>query len=310
MDPMEAIKQTYFQECDELLLAMEEGLIAIEAGEADGETVNAVFRAVHSIKGGGGAFGFEALVAFAHIFETVLDHLRSGKLDPNGAALKVLLRAGDVLSDHVAAARGGHELPSGHDADIKAELAMLSGEEAGGEEPAPADFDGLDFTPMRIAVDLDESAPPKGWTIVFKPHPALYAKANEPFLLIRELAQLGEAKVEADLSALPVLDALEPDQAYLTWTVALTADVAREKVEEVFDFVVGDCDLSIEPLVPPPAAPAEPQSPADGVEEIPAVAAAAPVVEKKDAVAHDAASRRSASISTRSTASSISSESW
>src|SRR5450755_1942194 len=100
IDPMEAIKQTFFQECDELLLAMEEGLTAIEAGEADNEAINAVFRAVHSVKGGAGAFGFEELVAFAHIFETVLDHLRSGTLTADDDVAKILLRAGDVLADH------------------------------------------------------------------------------------------------------------------------------------------------------------------------------------------------------------------
>ena len=94
MDPMESIKQTYFQECEELLYAMEEGLIAMENGEADDEIINAVFRAVHSIKGGGGAFGFDSMVSFAHVFETVLDKIRSAELSPDHEVVKVLLRAG------------------------------------------------------------------------------------------------------------------------------------------------------------------------------------------------------------------------
>src|ERR1700712_3717016 len=113
MDPMEAIRQTYFQECEELLLAMEEGLIAIENSDADGEVVNAVFRAVHSIKGGAGAFGFDDMVRFSHTFETVLDHLRSGTLEPSDDVVKVLLRAGDMLADHVGAARKGVALDTG-----------------------------------------------------------------------------------------------------------------------------------------------------------------------------------------------------
>src|ERR1700742_3098787 len=128
MDPMEAIKQTYFQECEELLLAMEEGLIAIDNGDTGSEVINAVFRAVHSIKGSGGAFGFEDLIHFAHGFETVLDQLRSGQLSPTGETVKVLLRASDVLADHVAAARSGQPLRSGMDQDVIAELAALSGE--------------------------------------------------------------------------------------------------------------------------------------------------------------------------------------
>ena len=124
MDPMESIKQTYFQECDELLVAMEEGLIAMENGEADDEIINAVFRAVHSIKGGGGAFGFENLVAFAHIFETVLDRIRSGELAPEPDVVKCLLRAGDLISDHVKAARGESEAAI-DDEEVKDDLRAL-----------------------------------------------------------------------------------------------------------------------------------------------------------------------------------------
>ncbi len=211
MDPMEAIKQTYFQECDELLLAMEEGLIAMENGEADGEVINAVFRAVHSIKGGGGAFGFEALVGLAHVFETVLDQVRSGTLSPSGDAVKLLLRAGDKLSDHVAAARnGGGEVP---DSDVKDELNELAG--VSSEDAAPAEMEGVPFTPIQIDIADEPVLPPSpgSWKIHFAPHAALYAKANEPFLLVRELARLGSIEVGADISRVPELAAIEPDQA-------------------------------------------------------------------------------------------------
>ena len=246
MDPMEAVKQTYFQECEELLLAMEEGLLAMEREEADGEIINAVFRAVHSIKGGGGAFGFEALVAFSHVFETVLDHVRSGTLAPEPHVVKVLLRAGDVLADHVSAIRDGLEYPEGADADVKAELEALSGGHASGgeDESAPAEFEGLDFRPMTIS--FDELKPAEGWRICFAPHQALYAKANEPYLLIRELAALGTCRVTLDAGKLPDLQALEPEQAYFSWTIELDGAIERDRIDDVFDFVQGDCDLQIE----------------------------------------------------------------
>ena len=114
MDPMESIRQVYFQECEELLLAMEEGLSQMEAGEADSEKINAVFRAVHSIKGSGGAFGYDALVTFAHKFESVLDDVRSGRVEPRPDLMKVLLRAGDILAAgrSLQAAALGHKDPS------------------------------------------------------------------------------------------------------------------------------------------------------------------------------------------------------
>jgi two-component system chemotaxis sensor kinase CheA len=261
-DPLEAIKQTFFQECEEQLLAMEEGLIALESGEADSETINAVFRAVHSIKGGGGAFGFEALVRFAHGFETVLDHLRSGRLAAGGDAIKTLLRASDMLADHVGWARGGK--PVQDDSEIIAELAALSGEEPPGEEdPAPADFEGLAFTPMIVAVE--DAAPPQGWSIRFVPAPALYANANEPLLLIRALGALGDICVTADLSGLPSWEALDPAAAWLGWDITLSGDIARERIDEIFDFVTGACELHIaalgEAATDPPAVPDLPEMP-------------------------------------------------
>lgn len=248
---MDAIRQTYFQECEELLQAMEEGLLALDDGTADGEAIHAVFRAVHSIKGGGGAFGFDALVRFAHGFETVLDLLRADRLACDGQATQLLLRAGDMLADHVAAARGGEKLADDAGADISAALAALSGVEDD-DTPAPADFADLDFSPVTISVEGDGAPASGGWHIRFVPHAGLYAHANEPALLLAALAELGTLTVHCDLSALPDLAAMEACGAYLGWEMELAGDVPRAAVEDVFDFVTGDCDLAITPLIAAP----------------------------------------------------------
>lgn len=268
MDPMAEIKQTFFQECEELLVALEEGLLATENGEADSEVINAVFRAVHSIKGGAGAFSFDSLVGFAHIFETVLDHIRSGKLDPGPEVVPVLLRAGDILADHVTAIRSGQALAVGHDDVVKAELVALSGEEphkssnANTQETAATDAaaeaDDLGFTPMRLEIEDDGvAAGGSEWHIHFAPYPGLLAKANEPFLLIRELAELGEVKVTADTSRLPDLASFDPDQTYLSWDVILHTAAGRGQIEEIFEFVIGDCELRVTEKVPEAAPVAE-----------------------------------------------------
>ena len=118
MDELEAIKVTFFQECEELLADLEGGLLAMQDGNDDGDTVNAVFRAVHSIKGGAGAFGLEPLVRFAHVFETLLDALRSNEIPGTADLTAVLLRASDVLADH-AQGRSAHGRPG------RAELRRL-----------------------------------------------------------------------------------------------------------------------------------------------------------------------------------------
>ena len=92
-DAMQEIRASFFVECDELLEALQDALQVLSNSSDDIETINTAFRAVHSIKGGAGAFGLEALVRFAHRFETVLDEVRSDrmKVDPNAMKVFFLL---------------------------------------------------------------------------------------------------------------------------------------------------------------------------------------------------------------------------
>ena len=106
-DPMIAIRASFFEECEELVESLHDALQLMEQGSGDAETVNVVFRAVHSIKGGAGAFGLNDLVDFAHRFETVLDDLRSGRLVPDAEAIRLFFQGADLLHDHVRAARSG-----------------------------------------------------------------------------------------------------------------------------------------------------------------------------------------------------------
>jgi two-component system, chemotaxis family, sensor kinase CheA len=122
MDELEEIKVTFFQECDELLADLESGLLIMQEGTGDAETVNSVFRAVHSVKGGAGAFGLDALVRYAHVFETLMDAVRGGRMTAEPELVRVLLRAADVLADQVTAARGGSQPDEAATATMVAEL--------------------------------------------------------------------------------------------------------------------------------------------------------------------------------------------
>lgn len=257
MDPMAAIKQTFFQECEEQLTELESGLLKIEAGDGDLETVNAVFRAVHSIKGGAGAFGFEQLVEFVHVFETTLDLLRSGKLAATPSVTRTLLRASDILSDLVRAAREGGSVDEGAVKIIADELSAVLGAAPGGSSASAADEESLDdveFQPVAISLDsifgADDDAEERPETcdfiIRFKPTANLYAKANETVRLLRELGRLGEMSVECDASDIPLLSELDPEGAYLAWTIHLTTSESEARVREIFEFVEWDCDLQID----------------------------------------------------------------
>ncbi|MBY0562013.1 chemotaxis protein CheA [Hyphomicrobium sp.] len=247
VDTMAAIRQTFFQECEEQLSEMELGLLAMDEGNADSETVNAVFRAVHSIKGGAGAFKLTALVQFAHTFETALDYVRSGKLHPSADVMKAMLRAADVLADLVAASRDGKEIDessyAGVAADVKA-LTTVEGEEEVEEviefQPTVIDFGLPDVAPEPAAAPVHE------YRVGFTPRPELYLNGNETVLIVRELSRLGNAEVSCDVSAVPDLDTIDPNGAYLSWNIKLSSEAPIEAVREVFEFVDGEAEISVE----------------------------------------------------------------
>jgi two-component system chemotaxis sensor kinase CheA len=130
----EEIQAIFFAECEESLAAAEQGLAACKEGTQDADTVNAVFRGVHSIKGGAGAFGYIALQGFTHTFETLLSDVRDGTVPITEPLVDLLLRALDTLSDHVAAARGLGETPD--DVALQAELTAAMAANAGAMQAA------------------------------------------------------------------------------------------------------------------------------------------------------------------------------
>ena len=282
MDAMAEIRLTFFQECEEQLAALENGLLSMQQGESDSETVNAVFRAVHSIKGGAGAFKLSALVSFAHVFETALDQVRSGALTPDADAMKLFLRAADALSDLVAASRDGEVGDTAPYVAIEEEFNLLIGT---GATPVEDDLTGLDFQPLATSFGEEAAteAPPRNvFLIRFRPLRELFAKANEPLALFRELVRLGDLSCHCDLKNLPFLDTMEPEDRYLAWDMRLETASEITAVKEIFDFVEGDCDLSITPEAHEPPAAAEPSGDLDIAsllrkvrEEAPAIAAVA-----------------------------------
>ena len=283
MSSLDQLKQTFFDECSEALQQIELGLPDIRDGSGSEDTINAVFRGVHSVKGGAGIFGFEDLVRFAHVFETVLDEMRSGKLAATQEIVDTLLQANDVLTDLISMSRSGESIPPDFGSECRAALQQILHANSGGEgiaddSAAPADFEGIDFTPVQV--DFDEVHAEQGGTeegasisgeheykIVFRPKPELLKKANEPLYIIRELKKLGALDLVAETDRLPPLAELEADQPYLGWTGTLRTTATREEVDDVFEFVVGDCELEITQidaaLAPAPGAPAEAASAAD-----------------------------------------------
>jgi two-component system chemotaxis sensor kinase CheA len=241
---------TFLAESREGLDAMEAGLLDIESGRADGETIHTVFRAAHSIKGGASTFGFSEIAALTHVLETLLDEMRGGKRAPETESLSALLSSVDVLRALLdVAERGGDPDHAAVQSTQQRLEALLAGA-------------GASVAAKPAAAPTATAAEPGGWKVVFKPHPSMFMTGNDPLRILRELQRLGDATTECHLEALPPLAELDPHEVRLWWEVRLQGALKKAQIEEVFSWVEDECDLEIAPLQaiavspPAPAAPA------------------------------------------------------
>ena len=136
---LQQFHQTFFEEAAENLQRMEQLLLALDPAAVDDETLNAIFRVAHSIKGGAATFGFSEVAELSHEMETLLDRLRRHELAPTPPMVDVLLRGGDALWGQLSFRQGqAPESPSTQAlvADIR-QLARLSSAPAA-LEPRPS----------------------------------------------------------------------------------------------------------------------------------------------------------------------------
>lgn len=248
---MSDLRDTFFEECDDLLEALSSGLCDLEGGSDDTEIINAMFRAVHSIKGGAGAFGLDRLIEFTHAFESVLDDLRSGRKSIDPGVVALLFTAADHLSDLVDAARDGVFVPDAHGASVLSDLRLMSPDETA----QAAAGEATEFVPMQLDFgegipdlpDLDVTADPPVFEIRFSAHEALYDRGHDPVLLLRALRDIGGVDVRVDQSRVVPLAECHDVPAALSWIVILAPDdgVDEESVREVFEFVDDVCGLEI-----------------------------------------------------------------
>ena len=268
-DPVEIFRQ----EAQELFEEIEQGLLDLAHRPGDRELVDAVFRGLHTLKGSGAMFGFDALAAFTHHCETAFDRVRRGEV----AATSELVGAVLACQDHMRALAEGRPAEEAEGQALLAELHRVVASAGGSPAAAP--------TPA-VATPASAMAAPglKTWRVKFSLPADALVNGTRPLPLLDELRELGDCTVVAVTDAVPDFDALVPTECHLSWDVTLVTKHGRDAIEDVFIFVIDDMTLDIQDLTP---AEAPVEAPADVVAEAaPAAvaqqAAAAPIEAAND----------------------------
>jgi len=242
---MAQFHQVFFEESFEGLDIMESGLLNLDMGDVDSEAINTIFRAAHSIKGGSGTFGFSAVSNFTHVMETLLDEMRDGRRQVTQSAVDVLLGSVDCLREMLSAIQDENEVDEVSVAEHKKALEIeLNGKQA---DSQVADVEIPEQAANEITAIPNDSSE-SDWKISFCPHTDLLKTGNDPVRMFRELSELGDLDVIVDLQGVPPLFDLDPEECHLSWTLILKGNVPREEIDDIFDWVEDECDLSIQVL--------------------------------------------------------------
>jgi two-component system chemotaxis sensor kinase CheA len=277
---------SFFEESFEAITSMEDALLQLSVGTPDPGTVNTIFRVAHSIKGGAATFGFNEVASFTHTLETLLDELRGQRMQVTPQISDLLLKSVDVMRDMLRAQQSGKPADAQAVADLQFDLELVVAQKnAPGAAPAAAKA----ATPQAPAAvsPVSGAAGAAGepgtvvplWRIEFRPYLQLLARGNDPLRMFGELAQVGDLKVTADVTGIPPLAQMDPEDCYIRWSLELRSNAPREAIAQAFDWAEGDCELSIAPLgrVVAPAAAVAVAAPAPAVVTGAVSSGAAPV---------------------------------
>jgi two-component system chemotaxis sensor kinase CheA len=240
--------QTFIAEAFSLLKEMEDCLLRLEAEPGDADTLGAIFRAAHTIKGSAGLFGLDPIVSFTHIVEDVLDRLRDGEVSVEGDLVAVLLESGDHILElvNVVADQGGQldAAAQARESDLRKRLQAYQASAAGASAETSRETHDSRDTHAALPPDAPLRASGGGqvgssnWHLSLRFGPDVLRDGMDPTSFLRYLGTLGEiVSVTTLADALPAAPEMDAETCYLGFEIDFKSEADKETIAGVFEFV-------------------------------------------------------------------------
>lgn len=232
---MDNLQEIFKAEANDLIEDLEKSLFNLEQNPDDKTLIERVFRVMHTFKGNCNMFGFEIMGDFTHSLETIYDLIREGKLKLSEEILNVTLQSVDhirnVLEDDKLTQPANKKNHQRLVADIEKVI--------GGEQEPESKINKPD------EVEPAEEHQVATYYILFRPNEYILKDGTNPLYLLDELSSLGKTKVTAHLHDIPRMDEIDPEECYIFWDIYLATDASANTIEDVFIFVLNDCQLEV-----------------------------------------------------------------
>lgn len=242
---MDELLTVFVTESREQLAALEAALLQLEAASGDADTLHAIFRAAHTIKGGAGVIECDYIVAFTHVVENVLDQLRNGDIAVSAELIALLLACGD----HIGLLLGEFEIRRVHPtAELQlagdALLARLQ-RDARTAPPGLPPAGASSATQPGLGRGMIES---ECWHISLRFERHVLKNGMDPLSFLHYLGTLGTiVHLETVADAMPPADQMDAEACYLGFEIRFASCADKTTIERVFEFVRDDCTLHILP---------------------------------------------------------------
>lgn len=241
---LEQLSSVFFDEANELLDNLEDQLLTLNDNPSDSETIAAVFRAMHTIKGSSAMFGFNDISNFTHEAESAMDQVRNGIIPVTSELIDLMLKARDHIRNLLGA---GTEVPEELKKDSEnliLEFKVYVKKHGGSAAESPAE------TAKKLAAQkkAKEQAENTSWRIKFRPSKKILQNGTRPELLVKELTELGTATVVPFFHELPPLSDMDAELCYFSWDVILTTTKTENDIKDVFIFLDSDSKFEVEKI--------------------------------------------------------------
>ncbi len=246
---LDSALQTFFVESRELLTDMEAALLRLEHEPADNDTVNAIFRAAHTIKGSAGLFGLDLVVSFTHVVESVLDKVRGGELTIDGDLSSLFLDSCDQISalvELVASGGGDEAALASKSAALIDRLNVYLGQPPV-QSPAQTQAVATTAAPV-VSSSGGPLAVSDNWHISLRFGVDVLRNGMDPTSFLRYLKTLGDiVAITTIADGMPAAADMDPESCYLGFEIAFRSEADKAAIEGVFEFVREDAQIHILP---------------------------------------------------------------
>ncbi|RHX90463.1 chemotaxis protein CheA [Leptospira stimsonii] len=245
------VRDTFVSESLELLSSMESNLLKLEKDPKNSECVHSVFRAIHTIKGTSGMFGYEPIEKFTHEVETLLDRIRSGKQNLTKEGTEFLFLACDHIRNMVE--NVGDTLVLDTKASKKqAELTVLAKKLLSESSSVPSNASQSDTKNFSETSSIDQnSGTPSNsshWQITLIPNLHLFESGMDTFTFLKYLSQSGKIKhLYIYPESIPVWSDFNPEHSYLGFEISYESPANGEEIQSTLEFLKEGSYLKILP---------------------------------------------------------------